>query len=157
MPELFSWHKLRTVEFGQIRHGGKLDMDESGWRLRALTGSPPLLFYFVFVLALLSHSLVTPTKTDFPMSLSGSVSSSSITFAWRPPPPPRHPPESSTTAEQFQTSSPLQLRVNIGTAATLIPVYTRTSAKSSRRRRPRFCCRSRRRLRRTQSPTFLPT
>ena len=125
----------------------------STWDLRPIHP----LFYLMFVLALLHLSLAmtAPTKTTFPMSLSGSVISSSITSttsaAAKRQPPQLSPESSSTTAEQFQTSScPLQLRVNIGTAAaTLIRAQTPTSAapaKSSRFRRSR----------RTQSPTFLP-
>ena len=109
---------------------------------------------------LISDDTTAPTKTTFPMSLSGSVSTitTSTTLAAARA---RRPPQesSSTTAEQFQTSihlrrsCPLQLRVNIGTvaamvAATLIQAHTRQTAKS------RF---PRRRLSRTQSPTFHPT
>lgn len=111
---------------------------------------------------LISDDTTAPTKTTFPMSLSGSVSTitTSTTLAAARA---RRPPQesSSTTAEQFQTSihlrrsCPLQLRVNIGTvaapaaaAATLIRAHTRQTAKS------RF---PRRRLSRTQSPTFHPT
>ena len=107
---------------------------------------------------LISDDTTAPTKTTFPMSLSGSVSTitTSTTLAAARA---RRPPQesSSTTAEQFQTSihlrrsCPLQLRVNIGTvaamvAATLIRAHTRQTAKS---RFPR--------LSRTQSPTFHPT
>ena len=108
---------------------------------------------------LISDDTTAPTKTTFPMSLSGSVSTitTSTTLAARARRPPQE--SSSTTAEQFQTSihlrrsCPLQLRVNIGTvaamvAATLIRAHTQQTAKS------RF---PRRRLSRTQSPTFHPT
>ena len=109
---------------------------------------------------LISDDTTAPTKTTFPMSLSGSVSTitTSTTLAAARA---RRPPQesSSTTAEQFQTSihlrrsCPLQLRVNIGTVAaaataTLIRAHTQQTAKS------RF---PRRRLSRTQSPTFHPT